>query len=207
MDSEKLKFLIGSNIAAYRKQIGLTQAELAEKLNYTDKAVSKWERGESVPDVITLTQLAELFGISMDALVGIAQPEKKPKKAPKVRKKHKTNKMVIQLLVSLLVWFVALFVYVVLSSLEISKTWISFIYAVPVNAIVLLSLRSAWGKFNWNLVLVSLIMWGCLVSLYMSMLVFAGYNIWKLYLLGGLGQIAILLWFSLHHGVKENENG
>ena len=207
MDSEKLRFLIGSNIAAYRKQIGLTQAELAEKLNYTDKAVSKWERGESVPDVTTLVQLAELFGISMDALVGTAKPGKKLKKAPKVRNKRKANKNVIQVLVSLLVWFVALFVYVVMSSLEIPKTWVSFIYAVPVNAIALLSLRSAWRKFNWNPALVSLIMWGCLVSAYMTMLVFAGYNIWKLYLLGGLGQIAIISWFRLRHGVKENENG
>ena len=207
MDSEKLKILIGSNISAYRRQIGLTQAELAEKLNYTDKAVSKWERGESVPDVITLVQLAELFGISMDELVGNAQPAKKPKKEAKVRTKRQMDRNVIQLLVSLLVWFVALFVYVVLSSLGIPKTWIGFLYAVPVNAIVLLSLRSAWRKFNWNFVLVSLIVWGSLVSFYMTMLIFAGFNIWKLFLLGGLGQIAVLLWFRLGRGSKENENG
>ena len=54
MDDEKLKYQIGANIAAYRKQAGLTQVGLAEKLNYSDKAVSKWERGESVPDVLTL---------------------------------------------------------------------------------------------------------------------------------------------------------
>ena len=53
MDDEKLKKQIGANIAAYRKRIGLTQVGLAEKLNYSDKAVSKWERGESAPDVQT----------------------------------------------------------------------------------------------------------------------------------------------------------
>ena len=68
MDSEKLKMQVGCNIAACRKKAGMTQAELAMKLNYTDKAVSKWERGESVPDLPTLVQLAELFDISLDSL-------------------------------------------------------------------------------------------------------------------------------------------
>ena len=57
MDDEKLKYQIGTNIAGYRKLAGLTQAGLAEKLNYSDKAVSKWERGESMPDVVTLVRL------------------------------------------------------------------------------------------------------------------------------------------------------
>ena len=69
MDGEKLKSQIGSNIANYRKRSGLTQAGLAEKLNYSDKAVSKWERGESIPDVIILMQLAEQFGITVNDLL------------------------------------------------------------------------------------------------------------------------------------------
>ena len=69
MDDATLRNQIGSNIAAYRKQAGLTQAGLAEKLNYSDKAVSKWERGESVPDVMTLVQLAELFQIPVGELL------------------------------------------------------------------------------------------------------------------------------------------
>ena len=66
MNDEKLKSQLGSNIAQYRKSSGMTQAKLAEQLNYSDKAVSKWERGESMPDVVTLVQLAELFGVSVD---------------------------------------------------------------------------------------------------------------------------------------------
>ena len=74
MDDATLRNQIGSNIAAYRKQAGLTQAGLAEKLNYSDKAISKWERGESVPDVLTLMQLGQLFGVTMDALVSSDSP-------------------------------------------------------------------------------------------------------------------------------------
>ena len=69
MNGEDLKNQLGTNIAAYRKRMGLTQAGLAEKLNYSDKAVSKWERGESVPDLLTLVQLSELFYVSVDDLL------------------------------------------------------------------------------------------------------------------------------------------
>ena len=69
MNDEKLKNQLGANIAAFRKRSGMTQAVLAEKLNFSDKAVSKWERGESVPDVLTLMNLAELFEISVDDLL------------------------------------------------------------------------------------------------------------------------------------------
>jgi len=206
MDGEKLKIQIGANIAACRKQAGMTQAELAEIINYTDKAVSKWERGESVPDVVTLAQLAGVFGVSLDQLVGKVVPEKPVKQPAPAAQKRKADKNVIQLLVSLLVWFVALFVYVVLSSMNVSRSWVGFIYAVPVNAIVLLSLRSAWHKYNWNFVLVSLIVWGSLVSFYMTMLVFTGFNIWKLFLLGAMGQAAVILWFRMFRVPKEENN-
>lgn len=206
MDSEKLKLHIGNNIASFRKQCVMTQAELAEKLNYSDKAVSKWERGESIPDVVTLVQIAELFGVGIDALVGntaVMPSVKKKTSAPKRR----VNKNVIQMLVSILVWFVALFVYVVLSSMELPKSWIGFFYAVPVNAIVLLCLRSAWRKYSLNFLLVSVIVWGSLLSFYMSMLIFTGFNIWRLFLLGVLGQAAVWLWFRMFRTPKEEDDG
>ena len=205
MDDEKLKKQIGANIAAYRKRNGLTQVGLAEKLNYSDKAVSKWERGESAPDVQTLVQLADLYGITVNDL--LVDPNVLPEDTGAVQRvmeiavektlKRKADKRIILMLSSVLVWFVALFLFVVLSSLEISKSWIAFFYAVPANAIVLLSLRSAWRDFRWNQVLISLIVWGGLLSLYVSLLVFAGINIWKLFLLGIPGQAAILLWFRM----------
>ena len=205
MDSERLKAQIGSNIAACRRQCNMTQAELAQKINYSDKAVSKWERGESIPDVMTLAQLAELFGVGLDALVGDSQPAVSADSLPSLRRR--VDKRVIQMLVSILVWFVALFVYVVLSSMDIPKSWIGFIYAIPANAIVLLSLRSAWRMYNRNKLLVSMIVWGSLLSFYMTMLVFTGFNIWKLFLLGLAGQAAVLLWFRMFRPVKEESRG
>ena len=147
MEDEKLKSRIGKNIAAHRKHAGLTQAGLAEKLNYSDKAVSKWERAESVPDVLTLAALAEVLGVTVNDI--LADPNELPEETGAVQQamgrvvektlKRKADKRIILSLSSILVWFVALFVYVVVSSLDIPNSWLAFFYAVPANAIGLLS--------------------------------------------------------------------
>ena len=214
MNDEKLKKQLGANIAAYRKSHGLTQAGLAEKLNYSDKSVSKWERAESMPDVLTLVQLAELFEVTVNELV--ADPDVLPGDNPgnlekamtQVSEKalhRKADKSIIQRLCSILVWFVATLVFVIVSSLDIPKSWIMFFYAVPANAIVLLSLRSAWHDFRWNRGLISVIMWGSILSIYMTLLVFFGLNIWKLFLLGIPGQAAVILWFRMYRTPKNKE--
>ena len=215
MDDEKVKIQIGANIAAYRKQAGLTQAGLAEKLNYSDKAVSKWERGESVPDVLTLMVLAEQFDITVNDL--LVDPEALPGNPGTLEKamtqvsekalRRKPNKNIILALSSTLVWFIALLAFVVLSSFEVLDpySYLLFFYAIPANAIVLLSLRSAWHDFRWNMALISIIMWGSLLSLFDTLHVTLDFRMWKLFLLGVPGQIAIFLWFRMFRPGKEQE--
>ena len=208
MNDEKLKKQLGANIVTFRKRIGLTQAKLAERLNYSDKAVSKWERGESMPDVLTLVQLAELFDTTVDEL--LRDPDAIPENsggpiehameaAVEKTLKRKANKKVILLLSSLLVWFV------IVSSLDIPRSWIAFLYAIPVDAIVQLSLRSAWRDFRWNKTLISILMWGGLLSLYASLKLFVHVDIWKLFLLGIPGQLAVLLWFRMYSKPKRED--
>ena len=215
MDDEKLKQRIGSNIASYRKNAGLTQAGLAEKLNYSDKAVSKWERGESIPDVLTLMDLADLFSVTVNDL--ICDPNELPGNPGKLEKamtqvsekalKRKANKNVILALSSTLVWFVALLAFVILSSFDFLEKYscLLFFFAVPANAIVLLSLRSAWHDFRWNKALITIIVWGFIVAIHATLLIVFRYNFWKLYLLGIPGQIAIYLWFRMFRPAKEKE--
>lgn len=215
MDDEKLKYQIGANIAAYRKRSGLTQAGLAEKLNYSDKAVSKWERGESMPDVLTLMVLAEQFGITVNDL--LVDPNALPGNPGTLEKamtqvsekalKRKANKNVILALSSTLVWFVALLAFVVMSSFDFLDrySYLLFFYAIPANAIVLLSLRSAWHDFRWNQALISTIAWGSLLSIYVTLYVLLEYNFWKIFLLGIPGQFAIFLWFRMFRPVKEKK--
>lgn len=214
MDSEKLKMQIGANIAAYRKLAGMTQADLAQKLNYSDKAVSKWERGESMPDVLTVVQLAELFGTSLDELT--ADPNALPETTGAVQKtmgkvvektlKRKADKRIILSLSSILVWFVALLIFVVLTSANVPYGWLAFFFAVPADAIVMLSLRSAWHDFRWNRALISVIMWGSLLFIFATLWVFIK-PFWLMFLLGIPGQAAILLWFKMFRAPKEETDG
>ena len=213
MNDEKLKNQLGANIAAFRKRSGMTQAVLAERINFSDKAVSKWERGESIPDVITLAKLAQLFHITVDDL--LKDHNALPENVGKVEQvmgsvvektlKRKADKRIIAQLCTILVWFVALLVYVVCASLDVPKSWIAFFFAIPVTCIVQLSLRSAWRDFRSNKWRISGIVWGFLLSIFMSIWLFAGKTMWLIFLLGIPGQAAIFLWFRMFYKVTVEE--
>ena len=99
---------------------------------------------------------------------------------------------------------VALFLYMVLDAFGVKNLWLLFILAVPANAIVLLSLRSAWKLYGWNRILISIIMWGFLLVLYLLLLVTTRVNVWRILPMGLLGQAAIILWFKMFRPVKED---
>ena len=219
MNNEELKSRVGANIARLRKDRGLTQAELAERINYSDKAVSKWERAESLPDVLTLISLAEQLGTDLNTLTGLPaapapEPIPEPEPLPEVpaqpdppaKKRPTADKGVIQKLSSILVWVVALFLYMVLDAFGVKHLWLLFVVAVPANAIVLLSLRSAWKLYGINRLLISVILWGTLLTVYLLLLVTAKVNVWRILPMGLLGQAAIILWFKMFRSNKEEEN-
>ena len=217
MNNEELKSRVGANIARLRREQGMTQAELAERINYSDKAVSKWERAESLPDVLTLLNLAEQLGTDLNTLTGLtgeqpAAPESRipgeKTEQPEPPRKHRTaDRGVIQQLSSLLVWVVALFLYMVLDAFGVKNLWLLFVAAVPANAIVLLSLRSAWKLYGLNRILISVILWGSLAVVYLLLLVVGNVNVWRILPMGLLGQAAIILWFKMFRPVKEDTNG
>ena len=216
MNDENLKNRLGANIAAFRKRSGLTQLALAEKINFSDKAVSKWERGESIPDVLTLMDLAEIFDVTVDDLLkdhnalpeNVGKVEQVMGKAVEKTLKRKADKRIIAKLCSILVWFVALLAFVIWSSFTLKESFLPFFYAFPINCIVLLVLRSAWRDFRSNKWLISGIVWGFLVSIFMTVWLFADVCIWKLFLLGIPGQLAIILWFRMFRKpTGETQNG
>ena len=120
--------------------------------------------------------------------------------------KRKANKNIILGLSTTLVWFVALLVFVVLYSIGLPHSGLAFLYAIPVNAIVLLSLRSAWHDFRWNKALISTIVWGSLAGVYAAIRAFVHTNVWTVFLLGIPGQIAIFLWFRMFRTDRTKED-
>lgn len=225
MNQDELKQSIGINITLLRKRLGMTQAELAGRLSYSDKAVSKWERGESVPDVITLAHIAEEFGVTVNDLVygpenlpPMPEPMPEPVEPEKpetvtetirgvitdaINDRVRHNRKVIQGLVTILVWIVVLAIHVLLDSFGLKYAWLIFLVGLPANAITLLSMRCAWRMYSWNMALISAIMWSSILCLHTVILILSGVNIWRIYLMGILGQIAILLWFKLVKAPKE----
>lgn len=203
----EIKSIIAKNIAYLRTSAGLTQLELAEKLNYSDKAVSKWERGESTPDVAVLTHIADLFGVPLDYLVreeheGMPEPEyevdeqKKSERIMKTKLLRRRNRGFITGMCLILVWLVATTVFMILdASLHEGSTgkYLVFAYAVPATMIVWLVFNSVWFNTRRNFLIISLLMWTVLLCIHMTLYSF-GFNLWMIFILGVPGQIIIVLW-------------
>ena len=194
--STQINEKIAKNLSYYRKAAGLTQAGLAEKINYSDKSVSKWESGNGVPDIYILLQLAKLYGITLNELVG----EEAPKTEPISKRKSDGLHLLIMLLSSGIVWLIATFLFVTLQFIEPDWAgWIVFLYAVPVNAILLIVYAGVWKYRLLNFASVSLLIWTVLVNLYLSlriMVVSEGeYSaLWCIFLLGVPLQALEILW-------------
>lgn len=188
VDSEDaLRQLIAENIAYYRRQNGDTQADLAEKLNYSDKSVSKWERGDGTPDIFILSKIADLYGISVQDLL-------RTKKVPKSRTRH----VLINLLAIGLVWLTmtVLFCAAKIFGVLPDWAWLLFIYAIPISGIV-------WEVFSvmwWNLLLQaisgSLIIWGVGLSLVLSI---RQDSFFLLLVICGVLQVLLILFFLLKY--------
>lgn len=186
-----LKPVVAKNIIKLRKDKNWTQTELAQKLNYSDKAVSKWEREESIPDVTVLKEIADLFGVSLDYL--LEAEHAKVKESASVPKQRKRNRVVIALLSASSVFLIAtvLFVFSRLFPDTLGQpAWMVYIYALPVALVVLLVFNSIWGRRAVNAAIITLLMWSILLSVYLSIRID---NIWLIFIIGIPAQIIIIL--------------
>ena len=194
---KELREIIGENLTELRKQKGYTQISLAEKLNYSDKAISKWENGSSLPPIDILLELANLYGVTLDYLVkDSSQKDKKLLKNDNVKRR---NHILITLLSSVLVWIRATAVYVFsyIPTKEVSL-WTIFLWAVPINAIVLIVFNGIWGKRKYLLPAVMLLVWPLLAAIHLQVLVlYPDINLWMIYLLGVPLTVATFLWCKL----------
>lgn len=182
-DEATLRKTVAKNIAQYRKAHHDTQLDLATKLNYSDKSVSKWERGESLPDVYILSQIAELYGVSVSALIGEIQP-------PRESKPH--YHMFILLLSLALTMAVATLLFSMFMICKVDyPAWMFFVYALPVCSIICIVFTSLWWGILWQGVSVSALIWTLGLSLYLS---FELENVSLIFLVCAALQVLTLLW-------------
>ena len=172
---EDLKDVIAKNLVELRTEAKLTQLQLAEMLNYSDKAVSKWERGEAIPDIRVLVKIAGIYGVTVDDIVreeSIATPVQP--------KKHLTGKHAfITALSALLVWFIATGIFMIF------------------YCIVLLVFSAIWGNRLTNAVASSLVVWSCAVIFHVFVDVFAPefIKIYFIYIVAAVFEVLLILWF------------
>ena len=181
---------VAKNLIAYRKAAGLTQAEVAEKIHYSDKSVSKWESGNGIPDVYTLVQLAELYGVTVNAFL---------EDEVEIRRKEKSFglQILIMLLSSGIVWLAAIFSFTILQIVRPHGTWwLIYLYAVLANAIVMLVYAAIWKHRIINFLSVTTIVWMGLSCCYFTIYPFlkdtAG--LWCIFLVGVPLQALAILW-------------
>ena len=193
--------LLAKNLVYYRKASGLTQLELAEKFNYSDKSVSKWERGEGFPDVFVLKSLADFYGITVDDFY--AQEKKKV-----VTQNHSLRKQVyIKLLSVGIGWLVTLMTFFFLNTLlsESAKfqTWLTFVYGTLITGIVLLVWDFIYHHRFLRMIDTSVIIWTATASLYLTILIILESNLPYMFLVAVPLQILEVIWFLYRRNKKK----
>lgn len=201
---DELKETISKNLVALRTSAHMTQLQLAEKLNYSDKAVSKWERGEAIPDVRVLIKLSEIYNISVDDIItGSAQNKVKPKM-------HTGKKrLLITLLSAGLVWFIATVFFMVVFFIPQTAQYAYLVYVCApfICAIVLTVFSVLWGNWITNTVACSLLVWTAAVIFHVFVRTFAPEfdKIYFIYILAGVFEILIFLWFPFRKLYKRKK--
>jgi len=195
-----LNIVIGNNIKNLRKAHDLTQIELAEKLNYSNKAVSRWESGEVIPDVPTLNNLSKIFNIE---IADFFKEIKDAEKSKTVHKKISRNKIIITSLSVLLIWLIATIAFVYSVITFNNNLWQVFVWAIPCSCIIAIVFNSIWGRKYFNFILISILIWSLLTSIYISWL---QYNLWLIFIIGAPIQIGTILWSNLKRPNKETNN-
>lgn len=199
MEEEDLAVIIGKNLTRLRKLANMTQLELAEKLNYSDKSVSKWEQGNGIPDVRILVQLSELFGVTVDDLV---HEHVDNEVLPKNTKRR--NRFITVVCSVGLCWLVAVCCFVLLGLVapELKFKWLAFLFAVPASAVVVLVFSCIW-HWRWiRIISISVLVWTVIGCVYLVIYAFTGgtQNLWFLFLIGIPLQLLTLIYFMWRRG-------
>ena len=197
---DELKPVIASNLIRLRQQAGMTQADLGKKLNYSDKAISKWERAESLPDVYVLSCLAALYGVTVDDILRPAETWeiRAQKEAAEARRFSAT---VVSLVAVAGIWTTAVTIFVILWLALGSAQWLWLVFttAVPVSLIALLVFNSLWNHGRGNVLLVMALVATLIAAIYLFLLPF---NPWQLFLILAPAEVLVFFSFRIRHGLK-----
>ncbi len=198
INEEEFKKIVADNLIKYRKINKLTQADLANRLNYSDKAISKWERGESIPDTYTLMIIAEFYQIELNDLT--QKSDIIPAPIEKSNNK-KFTRLFVPLLSCGIAVFIAIIVFVLLTIIMPNSgfhNWLVFIYITPVVGIIATVFTALWYEDILRGISVSTINWGIITSVFLTLTIYTNFDsLWLIFLLGVGLEVLIILWFLM----------
>ena len=203
-EKKSLEQIVADNLVYYRKAAGLTQLEVAEKFNYSDKSISKWERAEGLPDILVLKALADFYDIRVDDFF-------KEEKA-KIKMTRKSRRWFIFGLSETLVWLVFGVFFSVFSIAlpNVFAWWLLFVYAASASAILAVVWAGIYHKRLYQLIATSCIVWFTIASIYLTALMVTlpnpNPNLWLLFLIGAPLEILAVLWYFLRKNLKKKVN-
>lgn len=178
-----IKTTVASNLIALRKSKGLTQADVANALNYSDKSVSKWEHADSLPDISILSALADMYGVTLDYLTH----EDAEEQLAYVNGKHKPDRerqLTIEILAVtiILLCSTVAFVYGYCFREVQYVFWQAYLWAIPASSILLLYFNHVWHKnILASIILKSILLWSLLLCIYLQ---FFDYKLWMIFIIG-----------------------
>lgn len=189
---DNLQEIISNNIVKLRMQNNLAQSDLAKKLNVSEKTISKWECGESTPNVIELKQIADLFQVTVDYM--LVKQEKNKLLINRKTAKHNLNTVPLTFLSVSPVWIIATLIFTLIAIFTGKYIWYIFYISVPITMLLFIIFNSIWGNRRNNYYIISVFIWSILFCLYFTLY---QYKIWQIFFLGIPAQITIYLWSRL----------
>lgn len=189
-DKLELKEITAKNITDLRVRSKMTQLELGNAISYSDKAISKWERAEAVPDAYVLLALSEIFGVSVDYLLHDHTGEPLPNV-----NRSRVNHVSITSLAIIAVWTVFAIAYLAVYLAAKFSYPLFFIYATIVSLIMLIVFNSLWGKRSLNMLIIMGLVTMIIVAIYLILLPLG--NFWQMLLLIIPALLIVLCCFKL----------
>ncbi len=192
MQLSELKLISASNIIKLRTEAGLTQAELGEKLNYSDKTISKWERGEAIPDAYVLTQMAEIFGVTVDYLLSSHDAWESPEQQEEKERKQEEHRYSVNMIIAISVlgvWTMALTIFVLLWLFDIIL-WETFIVALPVSILTYMVLICVFRRRRHLQFVIAAFVLSLFILLYFTLPM---QKPWQLFLIAIPAEIIVFL--------------
>lgn len=190
---EELNKIVSENLVALRTKSGYTQLQVAEKINYSDKSISKWERGDAIPDIPVMLQLAKLYDVSLDDMV---TKHEKEKINPKQKKFIISWQTLVSMIAFVFVWLLATIGFAVVYGMYdlVDQAYLSFIVAIPISFLVVDILSFFWYQYFVSAIFSSIFIWTATLAITQCI---PGINMWLLYIVAIPLQLLVIFGFFL----------